>query len=162
MSMGERLRLSRPRPGRLAVLILLMGTGLALPLTAAPPIRIARGAGEFTFVDERGDAKKQIPVYTYLPENVDASTAPILFVMHGHHRSAAGYRDNWATHADKYGFMVFAPLFDEEQWGHGQYSYASVVDRHGKIRDPSLWSFNVIEHLFDAIKGATGNTQPAT
>jgi pimeloyl-ACP methyl ester carboxylesterase len=53
--------------------------------------------------------------------------------------------------------MVIAPLFDAAQRGGGAYAYASVVNREGKQQDASLWSLNVIEHLFDAIKGATGN-----
>jgi pimeloyl-ACP methyl ester carboxylesterase len=56
--------------------------------------------------------------------------------------------------------MVVVPLFDPEQWGSGAYSYASAVTRDGKIQDPPLWSFSVVEHLFDAIKEATGNQSP--
>ena len=161
MSSGESFQPSRLRLSQRFGLMLLMGAIAASQAVAVEPaIKVARGKGEFVFVDKKGDASKQIPVYSYLPEKADATAAPILFVMHGHHKTAKGYRDNWAVHADKYGFMVFAPLFDEEQWGHGQYSYASVIDRHGRIRNPSLWSFNVIEHLFDAIKAATGNRQP--
>jgi len=33
----------------------------------------------------------------------------------------------------------------------------SVVDRDGTVHDAARWSFNVIEHLFDAIRTATGN-----
>ena len=77
--------------------------------------------------------------------------------MHGHGKNAKGYRDTWIEHADRYEFMVVAPLFDPEQWGGGGYSYGSVIGRDGRLQDASMWSFSVIEHLFDAIKGATGN-----
>jgi poly(3-hydroxybutyrate) depolymerase len=77
--------------------------------------------------------------------------------MHGTSRNAAGYRDAWIEHADRHRFMVVAPLFDRGQWGPGGYSYASVATRDGMIRDESRWSFSVIEHLFDAVKDATGN-----
>jgi dienelactone hydrolase len=123
-------------------------------------IKIPNGKGEFRFVDRKGDSSKEITVFTYLPENLKASEAPIVFVMHGHHRSAEGYRNDWAKHANRLGFMVLAPLFDEEQWGHGFYSYASVLTKSGKIRNPAKWSFSVIEHLFDAVKEATGNSNP--
>jgi poly(3-hydroxybutyrate) depolymerase len=123
-------------------------------------VQIRPGKGEFQFIDGRGDRSKEITVFTYLPQDLDASKAPIVFVMHGHHRSAESYRNNWAKHADKYGFMVLAPLFDEDQWGHGQYSYASVVTKNGRIRDPAKWSFSVIEHLFDEVKAATDNKNP--
>jgi predicted esterase len=124
---------------------------------AGPAIRIAPGPGSFSFIDAKGDPSKQITVYTYLPEGLKPSVARIVFVMHGHGKNAKGYRDTWSEYADKYKFMVVAPLFDSEQWGGGEYSYASVVSKEGKLRDASMWSFNVVEHLFDAIKGATGN-----
>jgi pimeloyl-ACP methyl ester carboxylesterase len=56
--------------------------------------------------------------------------------------------------------MVIAPLFDREQWNRGAYSWASILGADGKPRDAALWSFSVIEHLFDAVKAATGNAAP--
>jgi poly(3-hydroxybutyrate) depolymerase len=164
MRSESELKLIVVRLWRCVVLCFLFAplfAAVALPTCArGDGIRVPRGKGEFVFVDERGDRSKRITVFTYCPEQADLKSAPILFVMHGHHKSAENYRSNWARHADKQGFLVFAPLFDEEQWPHGAYSYSSVVDRQGQIRDPALWSFSVIEHLFDAIKQATGNQQP--
>jgi poly(3-hydroxybutyrate) depolymerase len=142
--------------------LLLLSWVLAWPqfVSASSLISIAPGADSFVFADEKGDPTKAITVFTYLPKNVNASTAPIVFVLHGHHRTAQAYRDTWAAQADKYGFMVLAPRFDTEQWGSGQYSYASVIGKDGVIRDPSKWSFSVIEHLFDAVKATTGNANP--
>jgi poly(3-hydroxybutyrate) depolymerase len=124
---------------------------------ASPAVRIVSGAGSFSFVDDKGDATKEMTVYTYLPRHVKASKAPVVFIMHGHQKNAKGSRDEWAQYAEKYGFMVLAPLFDQEQWAGNEYSYASVVGKDGKVRDKSMWSFSVIEHLFDAVKAATGN-----
>lgn len=132
-------------------------TAWSFACAAASTIAIAPGAGSFSFVDERGDPSKRMTVYTYLPRAVAADTARIVFVMHGVGKNAGGYRDTWIEHADQHGFMVIAPLFDREQWGRGAYSYASVNAPRGKPQDPALWSFSVIEHLFDAIKAATGN-----
>jgi poly(3-hydroxybutyrate) depolymerase len=138
--------------------MLFLGALVFVPIgVAGPPFKIARGAGSFRFVDEKGDATRQMTVYTYLPKRLKAKEAPIVFVCHGHHRTPETYRDHWAPHADKHGFMVLAPLFDLEQWGAGGYSYASVFDRDGKIRPSPMWSYSVIEHLFDAVKAATGN-----
>ena len=128
--------------------------------SASPSITIAPGAGSFSFVDEKGDPSRPITVYTYLAGGLEVSAAPIVFVMHGVSKNARGYRDVWIEHAEKNRFMIVAPLIDAAQWGSGRYSYASVVSRDGKPQDPSMWSLNVIEHLFDAIKGATGNTTP--
>lgn len=137
---------------RLAASLSLYVAGSA---AATPAISIERGNGAFTFIDEKGDPSKRMTVYTYLPRRSEANTAQILFVLHGHHKTAQHYRDDWASHADKYGFMVVAPLFDAEQWSDREYAYPrGVRDKHG---DSSRWSYSLIEHLFDAIKAATGN-----
>jgi poly(3-hydroxybutyrate) depolymerase len=139
---------------------LLTGSTLALAPTAwsaGSALKIVAGAGSFVFVDEKGDASKQITVYTYLPRRLQPDAAPIVFILHGHHKTAKGYRDDWGRHADRHGFMVVAPLFDAKAWGGGAYSYTSVIGKDGKLQDESRWSYSVIEHLFDAIKAATGN-----
>lgn len=119
-------------------------------------VRIESGAGQFTFVDARGDAAKRMTIYTYLPAGLKAETAPIVFVMHGKGKDADGYRDVWARHAKLHGFMVIAPLFDDATW-RGAYAGSKVFTQGAKAVDASRWSFSVIEHLFDAIKAATGN-----
>jgi len=119
--------------------------------TAADDLRIVNGPGQFEFTDQKGDATRSVTVFTYQPRRTTAATAPILFVMHGFHRSAKAYRDDWAYHADKHGFMVVAPLFEAKTWG-SDYSYPS-----SKKAGAGQTSFHLIEHLFDAIKAATGN-----
>lgn len=133
-----------------------------LPCSPARPagVEIAPGPGSFTFVDAKGDGTKATTVYTYLPRGLPAQSARIVFVMHGAGKNARGYRDAWIEHADRYGLMVIAPRFDREQWGGGAYSYSSMLARDGKPRDAALWSFSLIEHLFDAVKAATGNPAP--
>jgi poly(3-hydroxybutyrate) depolymerase len=123
-------------------------------------IEIAPGPGSFNFADAKGDASKTMTVYTYLPKPLPARSARIVFVLHGFSKDATGMRDAWIEHADRYGLLVIAPLFDREQWARGAYSYGSVLAPDGKPRDRSLWSFSVIEHLFDAVKAATGNASP--
>lgn len=127
-------------------------------IAAEPPIAIVSGAGSFVFTDAKGDASKPLTVYTYLPGGLTANAAQIVFVMHGYGKNAKGSRDTWIEHADKFGFMVVAPRFDPENWGRGLYAYASVVSRAGTLQSASTWSFSAIEHLFDAIKDATGNS----
>lgn len=135
---------------------------LSLALLVGPPaspagIEIAPGSGSFTFVDAKGDPAKTMTIYTYLPKQLPARSARIVFVLHGFSKDAAGARDIWIEHADRYGLLVIAPLFDRDHWGRGAYSYASILAPDGKPQDPALWSFSVIEHLFDAIKAAVGN-----
>lgn len=116
------------------------------------------GKSRFVFEDAAGDPSKRIPVYVYRPAGIDASTARIVFVMHGHGRNAEGYRETWIEPANHYGFIVVAPLFDAAQWPHGSYASASV---EGPNRDdPSRWSYSVVELLFDAIRRPLGDTTP--
>ena len=143
-----------------SIVFLVMSAGVANSGNLSRDIRIQQGVGSFLFVDRQGDPSKQILVYTYLPQGLKPSDVPIVFVMHGHSKNAEGYRNTWIKLADKFGFMVVAPLFDSQQWGGGTYSYASVANKTSGLRDESLWSYTVIEHLFDAIKNATGNTRP--
>ena len=129
----------------------------SLVFAAEPTVGIPEGKGTFVFTDAQGDPSRHVTVYTYLPPGVDAATARIVFVMHGVTKDAEGYRDAWIEHADRGRFIVVAPPFDAARWGGGEYSYASVIGRDGRIADPALWSFSLIEHLFDAIEKVTGN-----
>lgn len=147
------------RAARVIAFVCLLIASIAAHAASAA-LHIAPGSSQFSFTDERGDATKRMTVYTYMPGGVTLETAPIVFVLHGVGKNARGYRDVWMPHADKHGFMIIAPLFDRSQWDRGTYSYASTTGREGKPQDPSLWSFNVIEHLFDSIKAATGNLSP--
>ena len=137
---------------------MLFACGLIVPHAGANAgIRIEHASGSFEFVDQRGDPARRITVYTYLPAGLAAAAAKIVFVMHGASRNAEGYRNTWIPYAEKYRFMVVAPLFEREQWGPGGYTYRSVLTRDGRLLDRALWSHSVIEHLFDAIREATGN-----
>ncbi len=128
---------------------------------AREPVRLIPGAAAFHYVDMQGDRTKDMQVHTYLPAGLRASEARIVFVMHGHGRNAAAYRDAWIPHAEQHGFMVVAPLFDAQQWSDDAYAHASLIGPgDSRPRDPALWSFSVIEHLFDDIRAATNN--PAT
>ena len=122
----------------------------------ADAIRVPPGAGSFTWVHAPATQAKRMTVFTYLPAHVAASNAPIVFVLHGKGKNADGYRDVWAKQADRHGFMLFAPLFDEQTWG-GEYAGAKVFAQGAKAGDAVQWSFSVIEKMFDAIKAATKN-----
>lgn len=144
------------RPLRHALASLILTTALLPALANQTSIDIASGLGQFTFVDKRGDPARPMTIHTYLPKGVRADSAKIVFVMHGHGKNADGYRDAWTRHADRYGFMVVAPLFDAKTWRGGAYSHGIAVGNKA-MEDASRWSFSVIEHLFDAIRSATGN-----
>ena len=138
------------RDGTLSVVLML--AAVACSAAVPTPIAVPPGKGSFVFDDERGDPSRHMTVYTYLPAGVDAETARIVFVLHGISKDADTYRDVWIEPAEHAGFIVIAPLFDADQWSDGDYSHPSVADRDGTPRDPSRWSFSVVEHLFDAVR----------
>jgi poly(3-hydroxybutyrate) depolymerase len=144
-------------PSAAFLLWALLQCGTSWPQGAPPAIEIVPGPGSFTFVDVKGDASKSMTVHTYLPKALPAHSARIVFVMHGVGKNARGYRDAWIEQADRHHLMIVAPLFDREQWPRGAYSHSSVLAPDGAPRDSSLWAFSAIEHLFDAVKAATGN-----
>jgi len=139
---------------------LLLFAALIFAVSSSHAAGLAEGKGSFVFHDTAGDPTKAITVYTYVPRDLDTTTAKIVFVMHGHGKDADGYRDTWIPEADRYRFIVIAPLFDAAQWPHGDYSYESVIAKDGAIRDRALWSFSVVEHLFDAVKTMAANESP--
>ena len=145
----------------LGLFFMLMLIGPQNAVAAEHDVIIPPGKGRFLFIDEQeGVPAKQITVYTFLAKGLKPNLAPIVFVMHGHGKNAEGYRDVWVEHAEKYQFMVVVPLFDKEQWGGGDYSYASLIAKDGTPQPKSMWSFMVIERLFDFIKRSTGNGNP--
>jgi hypothetical protein len=72
-------RLCRSHLHRLMLLLFvwtLMGSQAVS--AAVPTIRIAAGAGSFSFVDEKGDPSKKMTVYTYLPGGLKPDAAVLL------------------------------------------------------------------------------------
>ena len=130
---------------------------MASSAVGADEVRLSRGAGDFVFTDAKGDPRS-VTVYTYVPRRVDMKDAPIVFIMHGFHRSARSYRDDWAQHADRAGFIVIAPRFDAKRWGK-DYTYPSTRRADGSPRDMAQTSFGLVEHLFDAVRASVGSNQ---
>ena len=85
-------------------------------------------------------------------------TDPVLIVLHGYRRNAADYRDVWAEHAERYGFLVAAPEFDREQFpGPREYEVCNMrtPDRRAFLPQAD-WSFAVVESVFDAARAWSG------
>lgn len=111
-------------------------------------VAIPPGTSSFTFRDARGRADRPITVHSHRPAAC-AAQCPIMFVMHGNTRNAAGYRDHWVTWADTQGFVVLAPEFNRQDWpGSRSYNQGDMAAQ----ANPALWSYSVIEHLFDAVR----------
>ncbi|MDE2980666.1 MAG: alpha/beta hydrolase [Gemmatimonadota bacterium] len=150
---------------------------------AAPGVpALQSGSGQFTFHDARGNADRPITVRYHMPDGYTPET-PIVFVMHGASRTGQRYFDDWEEHAIAHGFLLVVPEFDADNYPGSQwYNLGNVfpdpdaettpnADRPADAgadqaaagsatRNPeSAWSFAAIEHLFDAVRAATGSTR---
>ena len=138
------------------------------PAAAQAPVTIELhpGSGQFTFRDARGNADRPITVRYHMPEGHDPET-PIVFVMHGNSRAGERYFNDWEPHAAAHGFLLLVPVFDTDSYpGNQWYNLGNVFpdadspEASGGARNPeSAWTFTAIEHLFDAVRTATGSTR---
>jgi len=133
--------------------LLLSAAEAPLDKTSAKVATLGAGAGRFEFQG----ANQTVPVWYYLPENARPE-APVLIVMHGVHRDASRYRDEWAPYAQTYGFILVAPEFSEAAFpGSESYALGGTVDEKGHPLPRAQWAFSFIEPIFDAVKAATGS-----
>ncbi|MDE2805467.1 MAG: alpha/beta hydrolase [Gemmatimonadota bacterium] len=127
------------------------------------------GSGQFTFHDARGNADRPITVRYHMPDGYTPET-PIVFVMHGASRTGQRYFDDWEEHAAAHGFLLVVPEFDADNYPGSQWynlgnvfpdpDAATAAATGSATRNPeSSWSFTAIEHLFDAVRAATGSTR---
>lgn len=121
----------------------------------ARDIEVPPGAGAFRFAGDRG--RPPINVYYHRPPELP-DTAPVIFVMHGVKRDADVYRDTWSAAAGRHGFLLFCPEFSKAGYPRRAYQLGNLVDAGKRPLPEGEWSFGEIEDLFDAVRGATGNT----
>ncbi|WP_066532755.1 alpha/beta hydrolase [Erythrobacter sp. CCH5-A1] len=128
---------------------------LAAMMFAAPAVAAgATGqAGRFVFSGWDGPP---LPVFYQLPETVTPDTR-VVFIMHGVNRDADRYRDEWAAHARRLGFIVIAPQFAAADFpGSLGYNTGYFTEEDGTARPRSRWSFAAIEPLFDDVRQRFG------
>ena len=98
------------------------------------------------FADPRDG--RPIAVYVYRPESFRPD-GPVLMVMHGRKRNAGEYCEYFANEAERGGFLVIAPEFDEARYSHPYgYNYGDMVDPNGQPRPRERWLFPVVEAIF--------------
>ena len=127
---------------------------LALPASAQEsPITLGEGRFFYSYTHY----KKPIPVWYSYPPSLDRNSA-VFIVMHGNSRTAKGYRDAWTKHAHKYGFLLIVPEFSKKDFpGSRSYHLGNRFDKDGKSIPEHLWSFSVIDPLFEQVKSMTRN-----
>lgn len=130
------------------------------PATALPALEQIAGTGDYELDRYEPLANRPLRVFYHVPDDADADT-PVVIVMHGQERDADVYRDAWIGAADLHGYIVAAPQFREVFYaGSSGYALGNVFDngdapRADGLRDPSQWSFQWIEPLFDDIVART-------
>jgi len=122
-------------------------TAAVVQEVAAPVIH--PGQGVFTFDGYPPLADRPVRVYYDAPP--DPSTAQILVVMHGVGRNASDYRDDWVPLVRGRNVLVLAPEFSEKNFpGHESYSLGNMTEQD-RPQAPRLWTFQIIEALFDSV-----------
>ncbi len=107
--------------------------------------------------------QKPINVFYNIPSG-DRKNMPIVLIFHGEERNAIDYRNIWINASNQYGFMVFAPEFNTVNFPGGSSYIIGNVYQDGNfpttqtLNDESVWTFSIIEPLFDFIKTKTGST----
>jgi poly(3-hydroxybutyrate) depolymerase len=119
---------------------------LALAATLDHGEALAPGKGSFLFRDTQGNPDKPITVWFYRPARQDADVK-VVFVMHGTDRNGETYRDHWARYAQQQGFLLLVPEFSRRDFSEDDYQFGGV-----KNADVEMWTFSVIEHLFDQVR----------
>lgn len=119
------------------------------------------GVNQFVFTYS-GLPQKPINVFYNIP-NGNRTNMPIVIVFHGDERNASEYRDIWINASNQYGFMVFAPEFNNVDFPGGSSYIIGNVYQDGNfptaqtLNNESIWTFSMIEPLFDLIKANSGS-----
>jgi hypothetical protein len=119
------------------------------------------GSNQFVFT-YTGLPQKPINVFYNIP-NGSRTNMPIVIVFHGDERNASEYRDIWVNASNQFGFMVFAPEFNSIDFPGGSSYIIGNVYQDGNfpttqtLNNESVWTFSMIEPLFDFIKANSGS-----
>lgn len=98
-------------------------------------------------------SNKPFNIHYYIPSTVNQTTAPILFIFPGTYRNADDYLETWITLADQKGVMVFAFEFSVNYYPMStNYQTGFILDENGNLNNEDVWTFSVIEPVFDFIK----------
>ena len=126
-----------------------------------PGLELRDSLGRFVFVDHRGDAGRPVNVCYYRP-GTWTDTSWVVFFLTGSNREprdvcrGRSEAPNIAA-ARRYGYMLVAPEFDPRHYpGRAGYNFGNMVDSRGRARPRDRWTLLLLEHLFDAVRDASG------
>jgi hypothetical protein len=119
------------------------------------------GSNQFVYTYS-GLPQKPINVFYNIP-NGNRTNMPIVLLFHGEERNAQDYRDLWVNASNQYGFMVFAPEFSVADFPGGSSYIIGNVYQDGNyptavtLNNESVWTFSIVEPLFDYLKINSGS-----
>lgn len=117
---------------------------------------IKQGKGSFVF-DDYPSVEDGMKVYYYSPQE-DITELPVVFVLHGVLRNADDYRDNWIKLAEEHQLLIIAPEFSKEAFpGSRSYNLGNMFSKEGEPLEEELWSYSLLDPLFDHIKAKAGS-----
>lgn len=126
---------------------------------------IEPGSGRFLFRDTADATGKSLTVWYRCPPGAGPDT-PIVFALHGFDRAGEYFRDCWAAHADREGFLVVVPEFDNGSFpGGGAYNYGNVIadkidnGEEGGVNPRALWSYPVLDRVFETVRDRCGSNR---
>lgn len=110
-------------------------------------------------VDTLRVAHAELVTYTYKPAHY--AGGPLLVVLHGLGRNAAGYRDYARTLADRHGLLVVTPLFDRARFPVWRYQLGGLVrdvtsDDALVMQSRDAWLSTTLDGLVDAVRTREG------
>lgn len=110
------------------------------------------GKGDFIYSEYKPLANKPVKVWYFVPKGIQEDS-PILFVMHGNSRNAEGYRNAMIASAKKNQFILVVPEFSKIHYPKVRdYHHGGIFDSDNELKGRDLWTFSIIEPLFDAVK----------
>lgn len=124
----------------------------------APNSITRSGNGDFRF--DGPDSLSGSPVHVWYnapPSNL--ATAQILIVMTGAHRDGEQYRADWVPLlAGRHTLLLVLEFSRDHYPDVAAYNLGGIVDSKGRPQPREMWSFNMVEAVFDHVVRDVGST----
>jgi hypothetical protein len=109
--------------------------------------------GVFEYKDYEPLSNKPFNIHFYIPSSLDRENAPILFIFPGQNRNASDYLQSWMPLADQYQIMIFSFEFSDYFYPNStSYQLGYIRDLNSNFNSEDIWTFSVIEPVFENIK----------
>ncbi len=117
------------------------------------------GSGFLKFPINSDSNAPKMKVFYHIPKNAHTQS-PILFVFHGNGRDAENCRNLLLKEAETRNLIIICPEFSTSLFpGSNAYQLGGMFDngenaKKEELRDPSKWTFALVEKIFDKFTGS--------